>query len=148
MVQSYLPGGVNVPTWEGTLAPPGEYDWTCAHPSPQPKQQIDGFSRFCTAHDRKSLYFTVSAPFPQNCPFPRGLWTPCKTWLLGPIRAHRPNGISIVSAVFAQMTAECPYTLQWDAPCPPQNCPFPSNTWFLGPPVSSTQMASRSVQPF
>ena len=27
-VQSYLPGGNNVPTWEGTLVPPGEYDWT------------------------------------------------------------------------------------------------------------------------
>jgi len=26
-VKSYLPGGANVPTWEGTLAPPGEYDW-------------------------------------------------------------------------------------------------------------------------
>ena len=25
-VQSYSPGGANVPTWEGTLAPPGEYD--------------------------------------------------------------------------------------------------------------------------
>jgi len=27
-VQSYSPGGANVPTWEGTLAPPGGYDWT------------------------------------------------------------------------------------------------------------------------
>jgi len=27
-VQSYSPGGASVPTWEGTLAPPGEYDWT------------------------------------------------------------------------------------------------------------------------
>ena len=27
-VQSCSLGGVNVPTWEGTLAPPGEYDWT------------------------------------------------------------------------------------------------------------------------
>ena len=25
-VQSYLPGGANVCTWEGTLAPPGEYE--------------------------------------------------------------------------------------------------------------------------
>ena len=24
--QSYLPGGANVPRWEGTLAQPGEYD--------------------------------------------------------------------------------------------------------------------------
>ena len=25
-VQSYLPGGANLPSYEGTLAPPGEYD--------------------------------------------------------------------------------------------------------------------------
>jgi len=25
-VQSYSPGGANVPTWEGTLAPPDEYN--------------------------------------------------------------------------------------------------------------------------
>jgi len=42
------------------------------------------------------------------------------------MRAHNPNGISIGSAVFAQMTAECPYTLQWDAPFPHQNCPLPN----------------------
>jgi len=59
------------------------------------------------------------------------------TQFLGLIRAHNPNGISIGSAVFAQ-TAECPYTLQWDA-LAPQNCPFSwgiwtqSNTQFSGP---------------
>jgi len=41
----------------------------------------------------------------------------------------------ISSAVFAQITAERPYTLQWTA-LYPQNCPFlpghPSNAWFLG----------------
>jgi len=31
------------------------------------------------------------------------------------MRAHNPNGTSIGSAVFAQMTADCPYTLQWFA---------------------------------
>jgi len=25
-VQSYSPGGAHMPTWEGTLAPPGEYN--------------------------------------------------------------------------------------------------------------------------
>jgi len=31
-----------------------------AHPSPQPKRRIvDWFSRFCTAHGRKSLYVTI-----------------------------------------------------------------------------------------
>jgi len=38
------------------------------------------------------------------------------------------------------MTAECPYTLQWDAPFPLKIALFhrgiwtPSNTWFLGAP--------------
>jgi len=37
-------------------------------------------------------------------------------------------------------------------PFPPKNCPFPlADTWIhgsIGPPESSTQMASWSVQPF
>ena len=32
---------------------------------------------------------------------------------LPPSRDHTPNGISIGSAVFAQLTAQSPYTLQW-----------------------------------
>ena len=39
-------------------------------------------------------------------------------WAQPPTRAHNSNGISIGSAVFAQLTAECPSTLQWDAPFP------------------------------
>ena len=40
---------------------------------------------------------------------------------------------------FAQMTPECPYTLQWDAPSPLKIAPShwlsgpTSNTWFFGP---------------
>jgi len=62
------------------------------------------------------------------------------TRFLEPDRPHSPNGISIGSAVFAQMTAECPYTLQLDAPFPSSKLPLPmggsgtpSNTWFPGP---------------
>jgi len=65
---------------------------------------------------------------------------PCSTSFLRPIRAHNPNGIPISSAVFAQTTVECPYTLQWDAHSPKKNLPLPmggsgppSNTWFPGP---------------
>jgi len=43
---------------------------------------------------------------------------PSNTGFLGPIRTHSQNGISIDSAVFAQMTVECSYTLQWYAPFP------------------------------
>ena len=51
-----------------------------AHRSPQPKRQINRFSRFCTAHSRKSLYFTMGDPFPKNCLFLWGIWTPSNSW--------------------------------------------------------------------
>ena len=146
------------PWWhEGILAPPGEYDWTCAslaHQSSQPKWQIDWFSHFCTADGSKCLYWTMGAPFPKNCPYTWGIWTPSNTWFLGPIWAHNPNRISIGSAVFAQMTAECPYTPQWDA-LPRSKLLLPMGDLdpdlihgFLDPPESLTQTASRLLQPF
>jgi len=56
-------------------------------------------------------------PFlPYNYPFPWGIWTPSNTLLLGSILGHNPNGISIGSVIFAQMTPECPYTLQRAVP--------------------------------
>jgi len=63
---------------------------------------------------------------------------PCNTWCFRPMRAHNPNGTSIGPAVFAQMTAECLYCLQWFA-CPPLKI-APShvgiwtscNIWFIG----------------
>jgi len=68
---------------------------------------------------------------------------------------HNPNGISIGSAVFAQMTAVCPYTLQWDAPFP-KNLHLPKGDLdshlihgSMSPPDPQlkVQTASRSVQP-
>jgi len=52
---------------------------------------------------------------------------------------HYQNGVFISLAIFAQLTAETAYTLQWAAPFPPRNCLFTwgsgpsSNTWFRGP---------------
>jgi len=41
---------------------------------------------------------------PQNYPFPSGgCVPPSNTWFLGTIRVHTPNGISIGSAVLAQL---------------------------------------------
>ena len=99
-----------------------------AHRIPQSKQQIDRFSRFCTAHCTKSLYFTMGDPFCQNCPFSWGIWTPSNSSFLAAVRAYNLNGTTIGSAVFAQVTTERPYTLQWTAPRP-QNCPFPWGIW-------------------
>ena len=42
--------------------------------------------------------------------------TPSNTCLLGPTLVY--NGFSIGSAVFTQLTADCPYTSQWAAPFP------------------------------
>jgi len=51
----------------------------------------------------------------------------------------------------AQLTAECPYTVQWAAPFPLKTAPFQGCldprycSW--GPPELTTQTISRSVQP-
>ena len=66
------------------------------------------------------------APLPNTCS-------------LGTTRVRIRNGISIGSAVFAQLTAQSRYTSQQATRSPPQNCLFPrrpvlpSNTWLLGP---------------
>jgi len=49
---------------------------------------VDRFSRFCTAHGRASLYFTMGRPFPSKLSLPvRRAGYPSNTWFLGPIRA-------------------------------------------------------------
>jgi len=170
-----------MPSYDGTMTTPGEYDWTCAslgppghvlslnncpshggsgppliHVSLGPlesitKPHLDRSCRFCTAHGRKSIYFTMGTRFPQNCPLPiRDLdhHLISFTRFLRPIQIHNPNGISIGSAVFVQFTAECSYTLYFKI------APFRGGSrphlihGSLGPPESSTQTASRSVEPF
>jgi len=64
--------------------------------------------------------------FPNNCPFAWGIWDPSNTCFLGPTRVHNPNDISIGSAVFAQITAECRYTLQRAAPSSPFKSSMPT----------------------
>jgi len=59
------------------------------------------------------------------------------------------NGISIASAVFAQIMAECRYALQRAASSPPPlNLSLPLAHNSLGPSELTTQMASRLVQLF
>jgi len=75
---------------------------------------------------------------------------------LGPSEPTTRRASQFGSDVFAQMTGEWPYTLQWDATSPTK-LPFPMDVWdvdpnlihsSLGPPESSTQTASQSLQPF
>jgi len=110
-----------------------------AHPSPQSKRQINRFGRSCTDHDRKSLYLQWALLSPKIAPSDGVPGPPSNTWFPGPTRFLDPNGISVGSAIFALTTAECLYTLQWDAPSAPSKLPLligdldpPSNTWFPG----------------
>jgi len=43
-----------------------------ANPSPNPKRHLDCFRRFCTAHGRTSLYFTMGCPSPSKLLLPMG----------------------------------------------------------------------------
>jgi len=81
---------------------------------------------------------------------------PPKTWFFGPIRAHNPNSISIGAAVFAEMTAVQSVPMLYNVtPHPHSKMPLPIGRsgphlihGSLGPPESTTQMASRLVQAF
>jgi len=161
-------------TYNGLFSPPqkkiaychGDLDphlihGSLAHPSPQPKRHLDRLSRFCiddrrmpqsfttgrpspskvplpigdldpiyyiwfpwptrmltqTAsrsiksflgidNRRVSLYFTMERPFPPSkLALPMGDLDPSNTWFPGPTRVLNPNGISIGSAVFAELTS-------------------------------------------
>jgi len=201
------------------IAPPGEYDWTCAsfgppesttqtanwsaqpfcahlmaecrrvywhrlantieivhsgatlrirlnlcffrpYPSPQPKRQVDRFSRFCATHVTAESQYTLQWAILSQKIAPSHGWS-------GPNLIHDVLGQSEPTIQTASRSVrllshrwrQCPYklTLQWDAPFSPQNCPFPLESQnlnphlihgSLGPPESSTEAASRSVQPF
>jgi len=87
-----------------------------------------------------------------------GICISSNTWLLRSTRLsipNVPNSTSIGSAVFAQLTAERPYTLQFTMGRPfPSKLPIPMGIWIsiqhgsLGQPQSIIQMAYRSVRPF
>jgi len=93
---------------------------------------------------------------PENiAPSPWDICTPSNAWFLGPTRVftHEMTSRSVLP-FFSQLTVECPITLQWAGKVPPKIAPYPwgSGTHLThgtqGPPESSSQTASRSVQPF
>jgi len=100
------------------------------HPSPQPKWQVDQLSRFCTAHGRKSLYITMSAPFPKNCSLLWGIWIHLIYYSLVYPKPHPKQHLDRFShfciddrIVFLYFTMGRPFT---------QNCPFPWAIWTPG----------------
>jgi len=65
------------------------------------------------------LYFTTGRHFPPyNCPSQGGPEPSSNTWFIIPTQILNPNGNLIGSAVFAQLTSDFAYTLQWATPSP------------------------------
>jgi len=130
--------GYNGATWRlqsklCTLVPSGEYDWTRASLGP-PKCTTQMANRsvqqflHSSRHTVPILY--NGQPFSPKLALSWGSGTPSNSCFLGPIRDHNPNITTIVLAVFAQVTAECAYTLPW-APLS-RKVPFP---WGSGPSI-------------
>jgi len=77
----------------------------------------------------------------KNCPLAWGDLDrpPSNTWFLGPTQILNPNVILTGSDTFAQLTAECPYTLQWAALCPSK---LPIPTGISGPHLTHDSLGS------
>ena len=153
MVHSYSPGGGNVSSHECTLAPPDEYDWICASfgPFESRTQTANGSVQPFLQSSRQEVPILCNGrPYPPELPLPMGIWTPSNTWFLGPM----PKGHVDRFSLFAQLTAECPYTLQWFAhfslKIALSHGGFGPHVIHgsLSPPESGTQMATWSFQPF
>jgi len=123
-----------------------------AHLCPNPKWHLHQFSRFCTAHGRESLDFTVGwAFFPLKLPFPiGGSELPSDTWFLGQPESLTQTTCRLVQP-FLHSSSLC-FTV--GRPFLPQNCIFPLGIWTqsihdsLGPSEPSMQMASQLVHSF
>jgi len=121
---------------EGMLAPPGEYDWICASFGPlesttqTTNRSVKPLLAQLTAGSAYNLQWAY--PSTRIAPSNGGSELSCSTWCFGPIRTRNPNGTSIGSTVFAQMTADCAYTLQWFA-CFPSKLPLSILTMTSGP---------------
>jgi len=103
----------------------------------------------CTAHCRKSLYNTMGAPFPKNCPFYEG---PEPHLIRDSFGQSQPTSQTALPSVQLFCTYDrrvCPYFTMGH----PSPSKLPLLMGDLGPiqhvfPASATQTASRSVQPF
>jgi len=154
MVQCYSTGNGNVSSHEGTLASPGEYDWTRASFGPflsTTETANELVQPFLHSLRQKVPILHNGRPYPPELPFPMGdLDLPCNTWCFGPCEPT---------------TQTAPRSLQpclhrWPQSVPILVCLFPPSELFLpmlasgphvihgslGPTEFGTQMATWSFQ--
>jgi len=161
MVQSHLRYSANVPLHEGTLAPPGKYDWTCASFGP-PESTTQMANRlvqlFLHRSWQKAPILYNGRPFPpKKMPIPCGHLDPYLIpYSLGTSEPISQTASWLVELFLHRWPHSVPILYNGTPLSPsPQNCPIPwgdldSHPIYgsLGPPESSTQTASWLVQPF
>jgi len=111
--------------------------WT--HPSPYSERHLDRFSRFCTAHSRRSLYFTMGHLSPSKLPLRMGDLDPHLIHAsLQPPRSASRTAPQLVQPFLHSSRQKSPI-LYNGPPLFSSSLPLcmrsepPSNTWFLGP---------------
>ena len=152
MVQSYSLGVGNVSSHEGMLAPPGEYDWTCASSGP-----LESITEMANGSVQPFAQLTAEvpilyneSPYPPKLPFPTGdLDLPCNTMLWAHVRSQPKRHFDRFSRA---CTDDCRVSL-YGLPVSPSKLFLPMLAsgpvhGSLGPPESGTQMATWSFQPF
>ena len=104
MVQCHSTGDGNMSSQEGTLMPPGEYDWTCASFSPlkSTTEMANWSVQPCLHRWPQSVPILVCLFPPQNCSFPCWHLDLMVHWFT---RVRNANGNLIVSAVFPGLTS-------------------------------------------
>jgi len=115
------------------------------HPSPNPEWHLARFSRFCTDHGRVSLY--LAAPSLLKITPSHMQSGPSSNMIPWAHPSPPPKQNLDRFSRLLQVTAECPYTLQWDAPSPSKLL-IPMGR--SGPPLWFPYMvswANRSPQP-
>jgi len=143
-VQSYSPGGANMPSHVGTLVPPGVYDWNCVYwrhlanttelvlPSVHPMSIAQTANRSVqpflhSSQQKVPLLYNVRS-FPKRLPLAmRDLdLTHNSLGQSEPIVQTASRSVQPFSHRWPQ--SECPYTLQ-RTDSAPQNCPFRLRIW-------------------
>jgi len=75
------------------------------HVSQTPKWHLDRFTVFAQLTSQSRYTLQRAASFPLKIAHSRWMiWTPCNTRFLESTRVLNPNGVAIVSAVFALLT--------------------------------------------
>jgi len=142
MVQSYSSSGANVPSHGGTLAPSGEYDWTCASFGP-PEYTTQMANRsvqlFLPSSRQKVPIFYNGRPFSPRLPFSWGIWTPILFMI--PWASPSPQSKQNHDRFSSFHTGDRRVTVYFTTGRPfPSKLPISmgesgpqSNTWFPGP---------------